>query len=129
MLDAVLVTVAGVQLYVLSTRTADFFAWTIGVPLTAVFMGAGYWGSLISILWVLRTHDWQRVRIAMPAHVIFCLLSLLAALRFRSTLAADDWRTWAFIGVLLFSLATFSAAFWLQERGRRRLVPSERPLA
>jgi hypothetical protein len=40
-----LATVAGIQLYVLSTRTADFFAWTIGVPLTAAFLGAFFWAN------------------------------------------------------------------------------------
>jgi hypothetical protein len=40
LLGIVLATIAGIQLYVLSTRTAEFFGWTIGVPLTAAFLGA-----------------------------------------------------------------------------------------
>lgn len=113
---------------IVPNRFNDVWPWPLpplpagAVAVWLLTVAAGSW-------WALREGDWQRVRIAMPAHVIFCLLSLLAALRFRSTLAADDWRAWAFIGALLFSLATFGVAFWLQEQGRRRLVPSERPLA
>ena len=36
------VLIAGFQLFVLTDRTEDFFAWTIDPPLTAAFLGAGY---------------------------------------------------------------------------------------
>lgn len=42
-----LLFIAGVQLFVLSERTETYFAWTIAVPLTAAFMGAGYWAAMI----------------------------------------------------------------------------------
>jgi hypothetical protein len=42
---ATLVFIAGIQLFVLTEHTDRFFAWTIGVPLTAAFLGAGYWAN------------------------------------------------------------------------------------
>ena len=43
----VLVFLAGLQLFVFPLRTADWFAWTIDVPMTAVFLGASYWSSAV----------------------------------------------------------------------------------
>ena len=43
-----LLFIAGVQLYVLSERTDYYFAWTIALPLTAAFLGAGFWAALVA---------------------------------------------------------------------------------
>ncbi|HEX3715780.1 MAG TPA: hypothetical protein VHV09_23510, partial [Trebonia sp.] len=43
---AVLVLLAGFQLFVFTGRTATYFAWTIANPLAAAFLGAGYWASV-----------------------------------------------------------------------------------
>jgi hypothetical protein len=43
-----LLFIAGVQLYVLSERTDTYFAWTIALPLTAAFLGAGFWAALVA---------------------------------------------------------------------------------
>ncbi len=45
--SAVLVFLAGVQLFVFPTRTEEFFAWTIATPMTAVFLGASYGSAVI----------------------------------------------------------------------------------
>ena len=44
---AFLVFLAGLQLFVFPLRTEDWFAWTIDVPMTAVFLGASYWSSAV----------------------------------------------------------------------------------
>ena len=44
---AVLVLLAGLQLFVFTGRTGAFFAWTIANPLAAAFLGAGYWASCL----------------------------------------------------------------------------------
>ena len=41
-----LLFIAGVQLYILSEQTEYYFAWTISLPLTAAFLGAGYWAAI-----------------------------------------------------------------------------------
>ncbi len=43
-----LLFIAGIQLFVLSEQTEYYFAWTIALPLTAAFMGAGYWAAMIA---------------------------------------------------------------------------------
>ena len=43
---AVLVLLAGIQLFVFTEQTGTHFAWTIINPLAAAFLGAGYWASV-----------------------------------------------------------------------------------
>ena len=43
-----LLFIAGVQLYILTAHTDVYFAWTIALPLTAAFLGAGYWAAMIA---------------------------------------------------------------------------------
>jgi hypothetical protein len=43
-----LLFIAGIQLYVLSESTDVYFAWTIAVPLTAAFLGAGFWSAMVA---------------------------------------------------------------------------------
>ena len=43
---AVLVLLAGLQLFVFTGRTDSFFAFTIANPLAAAFLGAAYWAAV-----------------------------------------------------------------------------------
>lgn len=56
-----LLFIAGVQLYILSERTDYFFAWTIALPLTAAFLGAGFLGAMVAayMTW------WQSASVAL----------------------------------------------------------------
>jgi hypothetical protein len=76
----VLVFLAGIQLFVFPERTSRFFAWTIDVPLTAAFLGAGYWASVILEWLAARERLWARARIAVPAVLVFTTLTLVATL-------------------------------------------------
>ena len=49
-----LLFIAGIQLFVLTEQTDIYFAWTIALPLTAAFMGSGYWAALIGAYMSLR---------------------------------------------------------------------------
>lgn len=80
-LGMLLATVAGIQLYLLSTRTADFFAWTIGVPITAAFLGAFFWANTPSFVVALRTGEWPRVRILIVATLSLVVFMAIATLR------------------------------------------------
>jgi len=74
------VVIAGFQLFVLSGRTADYFAWTIDPPLTAAFLGAGYWSSAVLEFGSARRHAWARARVAMPAVLVFTTITLIVTL-------------------------------------------------
>jgi hypothetical protein len=77
---AVLVLLAGFQLFVFTGRTSTFFAWTIANPLAAAFLGAGYWASMSIEALAGRQRVWANARIAVPAVFVFTVLTLVATL-------------------------------------------------
>jgi len=77
---SVLVLLAGIQLLVFTGRTDHFFAWTIANPLSAAFLGAGYWASVAIEALAGRQTTWANARIAVPAVLVFTLLTLFATL-------------------------------------------------
>ncbi len=75
---AVLVLLAGLQLFVFTGRTDHFFAWTIANPLAAAFLGAAYWASVPLEALAGRQALWANARIAVPAVLVFTVLTLAA---------------------------------------------------
>ncbi|HEY0733954.1 MAG TPA: hypothetical protein VGD69_03540 [Herpetosiphonaceae bacterium] len=75
-----LVFTVGIQLYILTEQTERYFAWTINPPLTAAFLGAGYWASFAMEFLASRKRFWAHARIAVPAVLIFTTLTLIATL-------------------------------------------------
>jgi len=74
------VLIAGFQLFVLTERTEDYFAWTIDPALTAAFLGAGYWSSAILELGSARRREWSGARLAMPTVLFFTTITLVLSL-------------------------------------------------
>jgi len=77
---AVLVFLAGLQLTVFPLRTADWFAWTIDVPMTAVFLGAAYWSSAVLEVAGARSRAWGRARLTVWTVLAFTTLTLVVTL-------------------------------------------------
>lgn len=77
---SVLVFIIGIPLFLLSGQTERYFAWTISVPLTAAFLGAGYWSSFFIEFVASRERAWANSRVAVPAVFVFTLLTLVATL-------------------------------------------------
>ena len=77
---AVLVFLAGFQLTVFPTRTADWFSWTIDVPMTAVFLGAAYWSSAVLEVAGARSRTWGRARLTVWTVLVFTVLTLVVTL-------------------------------------------------
>jgi hypothetical protein len=75
-----LVLLAGIQLFVFTGRTDHFFAWTIANPLAAAFLGAAYWASVAIEALAGRQRLWANARIAVPAVLVFTVLTLVATL-------------------------------------------------
>jgi hypothetical protein len=75
-----LVLLAGIQLFVFTGQTDHFFAWTIANPLAAAFLGAAYWASVAIEALAGRERLWANARIAVPAVLVFTLLTLAATL-------------------------------------------------
>lgn len=105
-LAALLVFLAGVQLFMFPLRTDEYFAWTIDSPMTAVFLGASYWSAVGLELTAAHAHRWSGARIAIPAVLVFTTLTLVVTLVHLDKLHLDDELdagtravTWAWIAV------------------------------
>jgi hypothetical protein len=77
-LDLAAVIGAGVQLFVLSTHTADYFAWTIKAPITAALLGAGYWSSIPSVVLAMRAREWRNARALLVMGLVITGFTTLA---------------------------------------------------
>jgi hypothetical protein len=77
---ALLVFLAGVQLFVFPLRTDRYFAWTIDSPMTAVFLGASYWSAVGLEVGAGRAARWSGARIAVPAVFVFTTVTLVVTL-------------------------------------------------
>jgi len=77
---SVLVLLAGIQLFVFTGRTDSFFAFTIANPLAAAFLGAAYLAAVPIEALAGRQAAWANARIAVPAVLVFTVLTLAVTL-------------------------------------------------
>jgi hypothetical protein len=77
---SILVLSAGVDLTFFTEQTATFFAWTIQIPITAAFLGAGYLASFLLEFLACREKTWDRARVAVPSVLIFTILTLITTI-------------------------------------------------
>jgi hypothetical protein len=73
---SVLVLLAGIQLFIFTGRTDSFFAFTIPNPLAAAFLGAAYLAAVPIEALAGRQALWANARIAVPAVLVFTVLTL-----------------------------------------------------
>jgi len=97
------VLLAGISLFILGEHTDVYFAWTIKSPLTAAFLGGGYWATCALEYLAAREGLWVRARSTVPAVIIFTGLTLIVTLlhldKFHFGAAAPITRigTWAWL--------------------------------
>lgn len=121
-LSAVLVIVIGISLYVFSESTDLYFAWTIQVPLTAAFLGAGYLASFLLEFLSAREPTWAGSRIALPAVFMFTFLTLIVTLTHldKFHFNAPQWftvvGTWAWLLVYALVPIMQIVQLWRQVR-------------
>lgn len=134
---AALVFLAGLQLFVFPLRTADWFAWTIAPPMTAVFLGASYWSSAVLEVAGARSAGWEQARLAVGSVLIFTTLTLVVTLahldRFHlGTQHPGGARaiTWGWLAIYTVVPVALSVVGGLELRKARRedRVTSGRPL-
>ncbi|NOJ59589.1 hypothetical protein [Arthrobacter sp. 260] len=73
---AFLVFLAGLVLFVFPLRTAEWFAWTVDPPMTAVFLGAAYWSAAGLEIAGARSMSWDSAKLAVWPVFIFTTLTL-----------------------------------------------------
>jgi hypothetical protein len=111
-----LAAVAGPILWLFPSQTHTYFAWTIGNPMTPVFMGANYFGG-IGALWAVRSNRWSVARVLMPGIFTFGITQLLATL---FSIPIFNWHhpvAWAWLFVYLVSPGATLLVYFLEERG------------
>ena len=91
----------GVPLVFLTTRTDKYFAWTIGVPLTAAVLGSFYFGSAALAVAASRRTLWAEGRISVTVALLFAPITTAAT----------------FIHFHLFHTGTFFGWFWIVAYG------------
>lgn len=123
MVAGILVALAGIQLFVFSERTDRFFAWTIEPPLTAAFLGASYWSSVVFEFSAARERTWAYARIAVPTVFVFTVLTLgvtfvhLDRFHLGSEFEAGTRAvTWAWIAIYSIVPVVLASLWWLQGR-------------
>ena len=130
-LAALLVFLAGVQLYAFPLDTATHFAWTIASPMTAVFLGASYWSAVGLELSGALARRWAVARVAVPAVFVFTSLTFVVTLvhldKFHLAAAlpgATRGVTWAWIGVYAVVPVLMLLAWALQARRGTAVPPA-----
>jgi hypothetical protein len=114
LITAALLVFAGVATFVLADRTDDYFAWTIEPPLSAAFMGAGYWATIALVLLAARAPDWAHARIAVPSTLVFAALILVATIVHFDRFHERRPITWAWVGIYV-AVPVLVAVFGLRE--------------
>ncbi|MGH2827762.1 MAG: hypothetical protein ACRDKF_12405 [Actinomycetota bacterium] len=121
--SGVLVFLAGVQLFVLSERTDDYFAWTIDPSATAAFLGAGYWAAVAVEGLAAIEIRWERARVAVPAVFVFTTLTLIATLlhidvfHFDAPEFSTRAVTWSWLAVYAI-VPLIMGVLWWRQAGR-----------
>lgn len=100
-----LVLMVFLTLFFLTEQTADYFAWTINPPLTALFIASGYGASFVLELMAFRQRTWAEASIAIYGVIAFSFLTLVATVLHRDRFHFDDPTfitaagTWVWLGI------------------------------
>ena len=135
---AFLVFLAGLVLFVFPLRTAEWFAWTVNPPMTAVFLGAAYWSSAGLEVTGARSAGWESARLAVWPVFVFTTLTLGVTLLHldRFHLSPDaaplaQVATWAWLAIYAIVPVAMLVISWMQLRSRRlapQAVAARRPV-
>lgn len=117
-----LLFIAGVQLFILSEQTETYFAWTFAAPISAAFLGAGYWAAMFHAYLGARGRAWATVRTSLPAALTATgLLSVTTFLHLdkfhlASPLFITRFVTWVWIAVYVLVPPILAIAWIIQSR-------------
>ena len=93
----VLVLAAGLDLFILTEHTDEFFAWTIASPLTAAFLGAGYLAAACLDGMSARERLWAVARVPLPAVLVFTTTTFIVTLVHLDVFHMDSFFGWAWL--------------------------------
>ena len=117
--------------------TSRYFSWTIAVPVTAAFLGAGYLSAAVLEAAAARQGSWERARIAVPGVLAFTALTLAVTLvhlgKFHLGVAAvlTHALTWGWLAIYVGVPPVLAYLWWRQARAvpaTARTAPAGRRL-
>lgn len=121
------VFLAGIQTFILTEETGRFFAWEIGIPLTAAFLGAGYFSSAVLGVLIARERFWANARTTIPAVWSFTVLTLIATLLHLEPFRMDTIYGWLWLIIYVVQPVALTVAWIMQVRQPGR-DPERAPL-
>ncbi len=134
----VLVVIIGLPLYFVPQNSNEYFSWTVRLDLSAAFLGGSYLAAAVIEFSAARERTWANARIAVPAVLVFTLLTLLITLGNENQYNYDapgfiqSAGTWAWLAVYVVVPPIMMVMLWLELRhgGRDpdRLRPIPTPL-
>jgi len=131
----VLVLAVGFSLYILTSRTEQYFAWTVGSLFTAAFLGGSYWSAAVLEILSGRERLWVNSRPSIPAVTIFTFLTLIVTLvhvdkfHFDAPLPITRAGTWVWLFIYAAVPIFLTILFILQARAPGSDAPRLFPLA
>jgi hypothetical protein len=91
--------VTGVVLLKAPDTTGDYFAWSITPANTAIFMGAGYLGTGVTLVWGLVSGaGWTGARLIVRPVMMFASIMIAATLLHADKFRWDRAVTWLWLG-------------------------------
>jgi hypothetical protein len=121
---SILVLGVGFPLFLFPQYTDVDFAWTINPPIMAAALGASYLASSILEVLAARARIWVNTRVAVPAVLIFTVLTLAITLvhidRFHLFASSPSARfvAWVWLAVYMIVPMIMSVAWFRQTRIR-----------
>jgi hypothetical protein len=124
---APLAFLGGMQVTLLSEHTEQYWAWTIALPISAIFIGASFGATAVLFAWGLRQREWIRVRAVVSGGPFVTVGLLVATLRHVDEFHGAVGVIW--VEAYVFAVPAFFAAavHQLSIPGRDRPVEERLP--
>jgi len=124
---APLAFLGGMQVTLLSEHTEQYWAWTIALPISAIFIGASFGATAVLFAWGLRQREWIRVRAVVSGGPFVTVGLLVATLRHVDEFHGAVGVIW--VEAYVFAVPAFFAAavHQLSIPGRDRRVEERLP--
>jgi hypothetical protein len=125
---APLAFLGGAQVTLLSRQTETYWAWTIALPISAIFIGASFLATSVLFAWGLVQREWIRVRAVVSGGPFVTLGLLIATLRHVGEFHGAVGVIW--VEAYVFAVPAFfaAAAQQLLVPGRDRPVEERLPV-
>jgi hypothetical protein len=112
----------GAQVALLCRHTATYWAWTIALPISAIFIGASFLATSVLFAWGLQQHEWVRVRAVVSGGPFVTVGLLVATLRHVGEFHGA-------VGVIWVEAYVFAVPAFLAAAVQQLVVPGrERPV-